>query len=442
MRQLAERLVAFCNFDVSYRSAGPSETPFQVATKLAGCYTKRYLPPRWSLALVKEPMWTDLAKEVEVLTFDPRVDQVRRVAEQREPTNIAMGDNFNTDKFEQAFGWRISGYRALFDENKSTLPPNLAIYMRTPLLAAQGPVVHVINSVGFAFDDERQPDYIYFTDGREAELLEHLKRVFLLVFACAKRKGLPTVVLCLLGGGAFSDYFKGGPDRYVARYFMPALNAAIAQLPSALRPRKLGLMGHPTDDEMAQLRIASNGIPCERYGFVPAICQQDGAEESLFMNAWDPHSIVGNGNAGDNSLDGFFGRASAIGYLSFPSVNRELTYVNPSELREFAPVENRASSSFNMIDEHNDSSLKIDGSNTVELSTGETITFSELYNQAVATGVPTASFIVPATGVSYSLVPRHGSVYQTRLDGLKERKMVPVVTTPEAAMPASKRRRK
>ena len=26
------------------------------------------------------------------------------------------------------------------------------------------------------------------------------------------------------------------------------------------------------------------------------------------MNAWDPWSMVGNGNAGDNSLDGFFGR--------------------------------------------------------------------------------------------------------------------------------------
>lgn len=32
------------------------------------------------------------------------------------------------------------------------------------------------------------------------------------------------------------------------------------------------------------------------------------AKPGLLVNAWDPWSMVGNGNAGDNSLDGFFGR--------------------------------------------------------------------------------------------------------------------------------------
>ena len=34
---------------------------------------------------------------------------------------------------------------------------------------------------------------------------DRLRDVFLLVFACAARKSLPTVVLCMLGGGAFSE---------------------------------------------------------------------------------------------------------------------------------------------------------------------------------------------------------------------------------------------
>ena len=50
-----------------------------------------------------------------------------------------------------------------------------------------------------------------------AVLLISSTQVFLLVFACAKRKGLPTVVLSLLGGGAFSELFPGGPERYVAQ---------------------------------------------------------------------------------------------------------------------------------------------------------------------------------------------------------------------------------
>merc|ERR1712118_28574 len=30
-------------------------------------------------------------------------------------------------------------------------------------------------------------------------------------------------------------------------------------------------------------------------------------ENTLFINAWDPWSLVGNGNEGDNSLDGKYG---------------------------------------------------------------------------------------------------------------------------------------
>ena len=105
--------------------------------------------------------------------------------------------------------------------------------------------------------------------------------VFLLVFACAARKSLPTVVLCMLGGGAFSELFPGGPDRYVAQYFMPALKAALEQLPAATRPARLGMMGRPDEGVMAALREASGGIPCEAYGFVPSICDGPGAELSL-----------------------------------------------------------------------------------------------------------------------------------------------------------------
>ena len=34
--------------------------------------------------------------------------------------------------------------------------------------------------------------------------------------------------------------------------------------------------------------------------------------KTLFVNAWDPHSVPGNGNEGDNSLDGHIGRCTAL----------------------------------------------------------------------------------------------------------------------------------
>ena len=56
-----------------------------------------------------------------------------------------------------------------------------------------------------------------------------------------------------------------------------------------------------------------SGVPCD--------------DETLIVNAWDPHSLVGNGNAADNSLDGFVGRHTAVAVLCWPAVNTRLRYV-------------------------------------------------------------------------------------------------------------------
>ena len=40
-----------------------------------------------------------------------------------------------------------------------------------------------------------------------------------------------------------------------------------------------------------------------------------------YINAWDPHSIAGNGNENDNSLDGYIGANSAVSLLSWPPSN-------------------------------------------------------------------------------------------------------------------------
>jgi hypothetical protein len=50
------------------------------------------------------------------------------------------------------------------------------------------------------------------------------------------------------------------------------------------------------------------------------------ADKVLFVNAWDPWSIIGNGNEEDNSLDGWFGRLSAMGVLGWPVTNPNIRY--------------------------------------------------------------------------------------------------------------------
>jgi len=68
-------------------------------------------------------------------------------------------------------------------------------------------------------------------------------------------------------------------------------------------------------------------IITERLPFVPdGLFERNQFEDSLFVNAWDPWSMVGNGNEADNSLDGFFGRSTAMAVLCWPPTNPFLTY--------------------------------------------------------------------------------------------------------------------
>ena len=51
-------------------------------------------------------------------------------------------------------------------------------------------------------------------------------------------------------------------------------------------------------------------------------------DDLLFVNSWDPHSMLGNGNRIDDSLDGKFGRCSAIAVLGWPGTNLHVRYKN------------------------------------------------------------------------------------------------------------------
>jgi hypothetical protein len=47
-------------------------------------------------------------------------------------------------------------------------------------------------------------------------------------------------------------------------------------------------------------------------GAIPGNWIKDG---DLILNAWDSHSLLGNGLAKDNSIDGFIGRSSLIHFM-------------------------------------------------------------------------------------------------------------------------------
>ena len=62
-------------------------------------------------------------------------------------------------------------------------------------------------------------------------------------------------------------------------------------------------------------------------GFIPDTLDTDvDMEKTLYVNAWDPWSMIGNGNDHDNSLDGYWGRCSNMSVLGLSLTNQMITY--------------------------------------------------------------------------------------------------------------------
>ena len=46
----------------------------------------------------------------------------------------------------------------------------------------------------------------------------------------------------------------------------------------------------------------------------------------MYVNAWDPWTIIGNGNENDNSLDGYWGKSTNMSVLGWFLTNPEMTF--------------------------------------------------------------------------------------------------------------------
>ncbi len=317
-------------------NGNPEPSYVRRARSLYEIYQSRFRPPQWALDWATSGAYEEAAREARVFTLDERSELVEEVVKRREPVNIGMSRHFDRAAMHSAFGYDTAGYETLFARSMASgqpeLPPNIAVFCRTPVEGPAGGLVDVINVTGFAFDDQRQVDYRYFiAGGRQAELRDRLRDVFRLVFACARYRDRNTVVLSLVGSGAFVSLFDGGSVVYKNSYLFPAIAEAWRELGPRTRPARIGLMGNPSANDQERVASACDGADFFSCGYVPGILAE--WPDALFVNAWDPSSIVGNGNAADNSLDGFFGRNTAMQFLTFPATNPFLQIMDAEAVR-------------------------------------------------------------------------------------------------------------
>ncbi len=277
-------------------------------------YDEGYAPPMWT-----STEYTGLLKRYGSSAFviAPRNAEPQTIIDlvnKRQPVNIATHEYFDRTRMLRKFGYALSGYSDLWRKTQS-LPPNIGVYTRSPLRPYgkerfKAFDAHIYNAIGYGFDSVDQPDYIELgLDGgfNINHLQDLVGDMIKKVYACASMLPVTTIAMSLVGCGAFSSLF---PYSMKDDVFVPMFLKANNGMNKGYKVVFLG-------DE------APPGF--EAIGRVPRCFKSlEDIESVLFVNAWDPHSIPGNGNANDDSLDGQFGRRTAIGVLGWGLSNPEL----------------------------------------------------------------------------------------------------------------------
>ena len=229
-----------------------------------------------------------------------------------------MNRFYDTENLESIFGYDIGYYGRYYNKYKK-LAPNIAIYAKTPILINNHfKTIHVINLIGYAFDNKSQPDYKYFNsiynifdinmDNKIDILKKYYTKMWKYAFICAQLKELNTIHISSVGGGAFKPYDISNLE-FKELILIPSINNAKEQI-----------------DINNKININWDIFP---DFIVPDSFKyklQSELNNTLYVNAWDCWSMVGNGNEYDNSLDGYYGRSTALSVLCWPLSNPYIQY--------------------------------------------------------------------------------------------------------------------
>jgi len=190
--------------------------------------------------------------------------------------------------------------------------------------------LRVLNAIGYGFDSHEQADHRYFLARQQAdpvaaasELLAAQRKVFVKILGCVRH---------------FNEHGGGTPIKWM---HVPGFGCGAFA----------GDRGHEVNANFEQLyaefepKWRALGVTCSRDFIYPSpngeygmgtlplyptwLEYQSGTHpdgfgdlsERLFINAWDPHSLVGNGNFEDASMDGYYGRSTAMALLCWPPTN-------------------------------------------------------------------------------------------------------------------------
>lgn len=303
--------------------------------RFAALYDNGFAPPKWSTHGTRRPtraqqqacrvFYDAPLTSVHINTSRSKrkqqcarlVRQLQRLVYEREPVNIEMRRTYDHDALERLYGHRTGAYARLRAQSScgSITPPNIVLYTPASVRLTHTPraryvTCHILHAIGLAFDSPTQRDYKLYATHTEAQRIRHAvafyERVFRKLYYAAKHLGLTTLVLSLVGANNFAKaWWHGGIDGFQAQVWTPAY-ANTQHLAKGLDVCVMGANGS----------LLQRTFGWQDIGYFPACIEHvTDVSKTVFVNAWDCWSVPGNGNAKDNSLDGFVGRVSNVGVL-------------------------------------------------------------------------------------------------------------------------------
>ena len=282
------------------------------ANKLYSIYIPGYEFPQWVL---DTKLWNSFNFKDTIVFYNKMdsLENVKKLMREREPCNISYRKIYFKDKLKEAFNYEIGAYDL---STKDKLMPNIAVYCyATFKIQTMYKNIHVLNLVGLAFDYLKQPDYIYYFNNNKTlnDIVEKYSKIWNYALVCAKYlksiNKIHKIKIYNVGGGAFA----GPITNFIEDIFEPSFLPLLKEF----NKYNIEVLGY--DFKKKQF----NG------GFIPNIFEDssEDIENTLYINAWDPYSIIGNGNNNDRSLDGYYGRSSNMSVLGWSITNPYLTYV-------------------------------------------------------------------------------------------------------------------
>jgi len=307
--------------------------------------------------------------------------QVVTLATQREPANVTNNQFYYKDKLKCRFGYTDSPY------SKSRF--NIAIYTHTPAfnsnendvfnasnqltnnpsqfrISFDGPPskhvnvssMHIIHVYAPAFDIKSQADYMFYkklppgSDHMQAkqEYKKDLQKMFSKINkayedfkknkASSSLSGHVRLILTGVGQGNFanecynilgisstSEMTQATGRESCNKIFKEVLEEFFIDDPNVFYSSYDPSDILKTKQRQIKINFSNFSIPLTDQNRTSIYTWENTwVETTLFVNAWDPLSMLGNGNYGDPSVDGWFGKKTAIAVIGWPVTNPDIKF--------------------------------------------------------------------------------------------------------------------